>query len=62
MKFDARLGYTYRGYIIKKGEYGWFGEPTDERPSGPHLERWGCTRNMRTALEAEIEVDNLIDR
>lgn len=58
MSFNYAKGYSYKGYIIKKGDLGWFGEPVDDKPNAP---RWGFTRNYPDKLMVEVEIDNMID-
>ncbi len=57
-RFNPAKGYSYKGYIIRRGKFGWYGKPVEDRPNE---DRWGYTRNYRTAIEAEVEIDNKIN-
>lgn len=49
--------YEYRGYIIKKGPYGWFATP---QMLDYHKDRWGCSPNMNSKLAVENWVDDMV--
>lgn len=51
--------YKYKGFTIKKGEFGWFGEPIVIKANE---DRYGYTKNYPEKIMVEVEIDSREER